>query len=164
VCCVYNNTSRTARMRTRATGPRATGRGRARAAGPRATGPGGALFRCSRQLCAASTTHPELNAALQAVVCEQVQAFCYNGRGDLPGHMHVLVSTTSTAQVLRVYPHSSLMLIVPPPETAPTSARMQRQSVGFGTNRVLLVVVSGVTPIRDRVGRCTHRAVLHVRT
>jgi hypothetical protein len=130
---------------------------------PRA-GPGGTLWLYTRPACAASAQHAELNAAMQPAAYEQLQAYCYEQRGQLPATMHVLVSTTSTRQALHVTLHEPLFLTVQPPGLAPTSARAQRRSVHFGTHRVLPVVVSGITPIRDRVGHYTHRAVLHVRT
>jgi hypothetical protein len=130
---------------------------------PRA-GPGGTLWLYTRPACASSALHVELNAALQAVVYERLQAYCYEQRGELPASMHVLVSTTSTRQALHVQPHEPLLLPVAPPGLVPASARAQRRSVNFGAYRVLSVVVSGITPLRDRLGRSTHRAVLHVRT
>jgi hypothetical protein len=88
---------------------------------------------------------------------------CYTSSGDLPDALSIVLSTTSARVPLCVRQHEQLVLVVTPPGAPATSAAALRRSAGFSALRELPVEVTGIAPLRDRVGRFTTRAVCRVR-
>lgn len=113
--------------------------------------------------CAFSPHHAALNAAFQRQSLELLQAACYGESVlvDVPQFMSIVVSTPTAAMALRVHLHDAVTLVIPPP-SASMSCSAMRRSPAFHTMQRVSVVVAGIVPLRDRLGRHTHRAVLRV--
>lgn len=114
--------------------------------------------------CAFSAHHAALNAAFSRQSLELLQAACYGQSVllDMPPFMSIVVSTPTVAMALRMHVHEVLTLVIPPPSSASMSCAAMRRSPAFHTMQQVSVVVAGIVPLRDRLGRHTHRAVLRV--
>lgn len=112
--------------------------------------------------CGWTSQHPILNVAVQPHVYETLQNYCYEASGELPTFINIVLSTPSTRDALHVQQHSDVYLVITPKSAPQMSSAALRNSAVFHASETLSGTVTGITPLRDRVGRCTHRAVCRV--
>jgi hypothetical protein len=112
--------------------------------------------------CAWNTQHSALNVAFQPQAYKTLQQYCYESSAELPHAMNIVLSTPSVNEVLRLQQHEEVHLVITPPSMRHMTCAVLRNSVEFHSMRVMTVRVTGITPLRDRVGRFTHRAVCRV--
>lgn len=112
--------------------------------------------------CAWSPQHAALDVALQPRAYETLQEYCYGAGSELPAVLNVVLSTPSASQALHVHLYEEVYLVIAPPGARRLTSQALRSSASFSSLQRVAVRVTGITPLRDRVGRFTHRAVCRV--
>lgn len=131
--------------------------------------PPSSLKRFNQQCFAHTDSQQDLSVGLTHETFSSLREWCYNLTIDRPSRLSLLVCTSSMLVPLKLHLHELIAVYIPDHDARERGAAVkskissaERWSQAFARFRSLPCRIAGISPLRDRLGKQVHRAVVLV--